>query len=59
MNFELYTWWTYVIVAMYAVMTITALLLIGVGVDFVRTNHRTRLERHESIPTYYRHLLAH
>ena len=45
---------TFVVVfALLAVAAVTAVLAIAVGGQFVLSNRRTRLARHESIPAYY------
>lgn len=59
MNFELSAGWTYVVFALYAVMAFTALVLVGVAVDFVRQPHRRQIVGRESNHTHNRQLIAH
>jgi hypothetical protein len=42
------------IVGLLVVAGITAALAIGAAAEFVLTNRRTRLARHQSVRTYYR-----
>ena len=47
----------FVVVAV--VGALVSLVIIGQSLSaFVATNHRARVARHESIPTYYRRLIA-
>lgn len=49
----------YAFIAVAVVGAVVSLVVIGQTVGgFVATNHRARLARRESIPTYYRRLLV-
>lgn len=41
-----------------AVAGLAALLALGAGTEFFTSNHKVRVARQESIPTYYAHLLG-
>lgn len=46
------------IIALLVVAALTAVVSVAVIGRFVATNRRARLDRHESIGTYYRDLVA-
>ncbi|MEP9364180.1 hypothetical protein ABLE68_14535 [Nocardioides sp. CN2-186] len=49
---------SFMIIAFLVLGTVAAIVSAGVLVQFVASNRKVRLARHESIPTYYRGLAA-
>jgi hypothetical protein len=49
---------SFMIIAFLVLGTVAAIVAAGVLVQFVASNRKVRLARHESIPTYYRGLAA-
>ena len=49
---------SFMIIAFLVLGTVSAIVAAGVLVQFVASNRKVRLARHESIPTYYRGLAA-
>ena len=49
---------SFMIIAFLVLGTVAAIVAVGVLTQFVASNRKVRLARHESIPTYYRGLAA-
>lgn len=57
MSFELINITPFVI-GFFVAAGLTTLLAVGAGVEFLASNHKVRVARHESIPAYYGTLLG-
>lgn len=51
--------WTPYLVVFFVVAAFLLVVSVAAITRTLRDNHRDRLARHESVPTYYRHVLAH
>lgn len=45
-------------IVLFVVAGVTAVMVLGVAVDFFVRHHAARVSRHESIPAYYGNLLG-
>lgn len=57
MSFELVNLNAFVF-TVFAIAGLAAVLALGAGTEFFVSNRKVRVARHESIPTYYGHLLG-